>query len=95
MGVRVPAHVVTQELCRAAGHLLTATSANISGGQASDDPDVVARVFASSDVDLLLDAGHTPGGPPSTIVEIVHDHVRLVRPGAINWDEVQACARQE
>jgi L-threonylcarbamoyladenylate synthase len=91
VGVRVPNHDVTRALCRACGHLLTATSANISGEPASDDPDVVARVFAASDVDLLLDAGKTPGGPPSTIVETDGDSVRLVRPGAISWDEVQAC----
>jgi L-threonylcarbamoyladenylate synthase len=93
VGVRVPNHDVTRELCRACGHMLTATSANMSGEPASDDPDVVARVFAASDVDLLLDAGRTPGGPPSTIVEVRHDGVRLVRPGAIAWEEVEACAR--
>jgi L-threonylcarbamoyladenylate synthase len=49
-------------------------------------------VFASSDVELLLDAGRTPGGPPSTIVDVVTDGIRLVRPGAIAWDEVEACA---
>jgi len=95
VGVRVPAHEVTRALCRACGHLLTATSANISGEPASDDPEVVARLFAGSDIDLLLDAGRTPGGPPSTIVEVLHDGVRLIRPGAIPWDEVQACAREK
>jgi L-threonylcarbamoyladenylate synthase len=93
VGVRVPNHDVTRALCRACAHMLTATSANMSGDPASDDPDTVARVFAGSDVELLLDAGRTPGGPPSTIVEVLHDGVRLVRPGAIPWDEVEACAR--
>jgi L-threonylcarbamoyladenylate synthase len=95
VGVRVPNSDVTRELCRACGQLLTATSANMSGEPASDDPDHVARVFAASDVELLLDAGRTPGGPPSTIVDVRHDHVHLIRPGAIDWDEVQACAREE
>ena len=51
----------------------------------------IARVLDASDVELLLDAGKTPGGPPSTIVSVRHDDIRLVRPGAIDWDEVQAC----
>ena len=42
-------------------------------------------------VDLLLDAGRTPGGPPSTIVDVTGRDARLVRPGAIAWDDVQAC----
>jgi L-threonylcarbamoyladenylate synthase len=95
VGVRVPAHAVTRALCRACGHVLTATSANVSGAPAPDDPDQVARALATSDVDLLLDAGKTPGGPPSTIVSVVNDGVRLIRPGAIPWDDVQACARQQ
>jgi L-threonylcarbamoyladenylate synthase len=95
VGVRVPNCDMTRELCRACGHLLTATSANISGEAASDDPDVVARVFAESDVELLLDAGRSPGGPPSTIVDVLDHGIRLIRPGAIAWDEVQACVPPE
>ena len=95
VGVRVPDHLVTRELCRQCGHLLTATSANISGEPASDDPDDVARALAASDVEVLLDAGRTPGGPPSTIVSVAGDFVHLVRPGAIPWDEVQACAQEK
>jgi L-threonylcarbamoyladenylate synthase len=41
-------------------------------------------------VELLLDAGPTPGGPPSTIVDVSGREIRLVRPGAIPWDELQA-----
>lgn len=93
VGVRVPNHDVARDLCRACGHVLTATSANISGEPASNDPDVIARVFADSDVELLLDAGKSPGGAPSTIVDVLDDGVlHLVRPGAIEWEEIEACA---
>jgi L-threonylcarbamoyladenylate synthase len=95
VGVRVPDHDVARALCRASGRLLTATSANITGEPPSDDPDHIAHVLAGRGVDLLLDAGKTPGGPPSTIVEAHGDSVRLIRPGAIAWDEVQACVRQK
>jgi len=93
VGVRVPNHDVARDLCRACGRVLTATSANISGEPASNDPDVIARVFADSDVELLLDAGKSPGGAPSTIVDVLDDGVlHLVRPGAIEWEEIEACA---
>jgi L-threonylcarbamoyladenylate synthase len=91
----VPAHAVTRELCRACAQVLTATSANISGEPASEDPDHVARALADADVDLLLDAGKTPGGPPSTVVAVFNDTVQLIRPGAIAWDDVQACAQRQ
>jgi L-threonylcarbamoyladenylate synthase len=97
IGVRVPAHAVPRELCRACGRLLTATSANLSGQPASNDPDDVARSLAvdgAVGVDLLLDAGRTPGGAPSTIVDVTGRDVRLVRPGAIAWDDVQACMQR-
>jgi L-threonylcarbamoyladenylate synthase len=90
VGVRVPAHAVARALCRACGNLLTATSANLSGAPASADPDEVARTMGEG-VGLLLDAGPTAGGPPSTIVDVSGRVIRLVRPGAIPWDDVQAC----
>src|SRR6266853_1981923 len=103
IGVRVPAHAVPRELCRACGRMLTATSANVRGEPASNDPDEVLRslgrvsVGGSGDtggVALLLDAGRTPGGAPSTIVDVTGREVRLVRPGAIAWDDVQACMQR-
>ena len=98
VGVRVPDDDTARELCRAWGHVLTATSANLSGEPPSDDPDHVARVFDDRDVALLLDAGKTRGGLPSTVVEAPGDDVdeiRLIRPGAIAWEDVQRCARAE
>jgi L-threonylcarbamoyladenylate synthase len=91
VGVRVPAHEVTRALCTACGVPLTATSANLSGLPATADPDVVERDLGPQ-LDLLLDAGTTPGGPPSTIVDVTAAGLRLVRAGAIAWDVVLAAA---
>jgi L-threonylcarbamoyladenylate synthase len=95
VGVRVPNDDAARELCRFWGHVLTATSANLSGEPASNDPDHIARVFEDRDVGLLLDRGKTPGGPPSTVVRAADDEIRLIRPGVIAWDEVQECVRAE
>jgi L-threonylcarbamoyladenylate synthase len=86
VGVRVPDHDVALALARACGHALTATSANRSGQPATADPDEVAA--ALPDLDLLLDAGRAPGGPPSTLVDLSGDVPRLVRAGAIPWERV-------
>lgn len=91
LGVRVPDHAVARALCRSCGSLVTATSANISGQPASNDPDAVASSVGAG-VDVLLDAGKTPGSQPSTIVDVTGSEVRLVRAGAIPWEQVLACA---
>jgi L-threonylcarbamoyladenylate synthase len=90
VGIRVPAHRVTIALCLASGVPLTATSANPSGQPATNLPDVVAQTLGEA-LDVLVDAGPTPGGPPSTIVDTTGARPVLVRAGAIGFDEVQAC----
>ena len=93
VGVRVPSHAVARALCRACDSPLTATSANLSGAGPSADPDEVERTLGDR-IDLLVDAGTTPGGPPSTIVDATGASPRLVREGAIAWQDVQACLRE-
>jgi L-threonylcarbamoyladenylate synthase len=94
VGIRVPAHAVARALCVACHGPLTATSANVSGEPASNDPDIVSHTMRDR-IDLLLDAGLTPGGPPSTIVDVTGPAPVLVRPGAIGWEEVRAWLERE
>ncbi|HEY3043814.1 MAG TPA: L-threonylcarbamoyladenylate synthase [Vicinamibacterales bacterium] len=88
IGVRVPANAVARAICRAADRPITATSANRSGQPATADPAEVERTLGE-DVDLLIDAGPTPGGEPSTIVDVTGPTPQLVRAGAIPWNEIQ------
>ena len=90
IGVRVPNHAVTRAVCYAVGGLVTATSANRSGRPATDNADEVAMTLGNS-IELLLDAGSTPGGAPSTIVDVAEQPPQLVRAGAIPWETIQAC----
>jgi L-threonylcarbamoyladenylate synthase len=83
IGVRVPSHAVARAICAAFERPVTATSANISGQPATD-----------GGLDLLLDSGTTPGGPASTIVDVTHAEMRLIRAGAVSWEDVKACAQR-
>lgn len=94
VGVRVPAHAVARGLCLASGSVLTATSANLSGRQPTGDPEVVVASLGA-DVDIVLDAGTTEGGLPSTIVDVSALEPRLVRRGVIPWETVMSCLRRE
>ncbi len=89
VGVRVPADDIARAICRAADRPITATSANRSGQPATADPDEVERTLGQ-DIDLLIDAGPTRGGAPSTIVDVTGSTPQLVRAGAVPWSEIQA-----
>jgi L-threonylcarbamoyladenylate synthase len=89
VGVRVPADPVVRAIAEASGRPITATSANISGQPATANPDEVELSLGDL-VDLLIDTGRTRGHVPSTIVDATGSAPRLVRAGAIPWDEIQA-----
>ena len=86
VGVRVPDHAVARAFADACGHALTATSANRTGRAAMHDPGEVAESLP--DVTVLLDAGPSPGGLPSTIVHAATGELRLLREGALPWSHV-------
>jgi len=87
VAVRVPAHPVACALARAAGYAVTSTSANVSGGVA---PSTAAEVAATLGewIEVLVDAGDTAGGLPSTVVDVTGSTPTLVRAGAVPWERV-------
>jgi L-threonylcarbamoyladenylate synthase len=87
VAVRVPSNSVARALARSAGHAITSTSANISGDPPAATPERVVTSFGS-DIDVLIDAGPTPAGLPSTIVDATGDAPVLVRAGAVPWERV-------
>jgi L-threonylcarbamoyladenylate synthase len=89
VGVRVPANDVARAICTMAGRPITATSANISGNPATASPDDVERTLGDR-IDLLIDAGPTRGGAPSTIVDVTGPEPILIRAGAIPWQDILA-----
>jgi L-threonylcarbamoyladenylate synthase len=87
IAIRVPDHAVARALASACGFCITATSANPSGHAAPADADALASTLTAG-IDVLLDAGPAPGGPPSTLVAFDRAGPVLVRAGAIAWERV-------
>ncbi len=87
VAVRIPGASIGLELARSLDFPITATSANISGMPAADNPGDVVRYFGDR-VDLVIDGGKTPGGNASTIVEVQGERVNVVRPGAISEEVI-------
>lgn len=82
VGVRIPPPCPARELARRVGGLITATSANLSGGP---DPESIEKISPDllASVDRVIDTGPSPGGNPSTLVESRAEGFRIIREGAI------------
>jgi L-threonylcarbamoyladenylate synthase len=87
IAVRVSADPVARALAHSAGHAITSTSANFSGDPPAATPESVLKSLGG-DIDVLIDAGPTPAGLPSTIVDATGDVPVLVRAGAVSWERV-------
>ena len=87
VAVRMPGHPVPIELINRLGSPITGTSANISGGADLLTLDELSSQLGER-VDLIVEKGPTPKGTASTIVDITSGKPRLLREGAISFQQV-------
>ena len=87
IGVRQPNDARLCELLKHTGPV-TGTSANRTGEKPAQTAEEVLRQLGS-EIDLILDGGSTPGGQPSTVLQVVPGH-RILREGAISRLKLQA-----
>jgi L-threonylcarbamoyladenylate synthase len=89
VAVRVPAHPVALALLRAAGIPVAAPSANRF---AHTSPTLARHVEddLGGRVDLILDAGPTPLGVESTVLDVLRQPPVILRPGGISRAELEA-----
>lgn len=87
VAVRVPAHPVALAVLRVSGLAVAAPSANRSG---RPSPTTAAHVLADlgDHVNLVLDAGPSPIGVESTVVDARGDCPVLLRPGAVTAEDL-------
>ena len=82
IGVRLSAHAVARALVTALGGPVTAPSANLSGRPAPTTAAEAVAAFGDA-LPLVLDGGATPGGRPSTVLDVTVDPPRVIRAGAV------------
>lgn len=82
VGVRLSPHPVARGLVQTLGGPVTAPSANRSGEPA---PVIASDVLGQlgGRIELVLDGGATPGGPPSTVLDVTVEPPRVLRHGAV------------
>lgn len=88
VAVRMPDHEVALELLARTGPLAV-SSANLTGMPAATDADAAESMLGES-VEVLLDAGPTPGPVPSTIVDVTGETGRVLRRGALDVERLDA-----
>jgi L-threonylcarbamoyladenylate synthase len=88
VAIRMPDHAVARELLDRTGPLAV-SSANLSGSPAALDADAAIGMLGES-VAIVVDAGGSPGGVPSTIVDATGERPRLLRLGAIPVADLDA-----
>ena len=83
----MPDHRVARALAEGLDGPITGTSANHSGGP---DPQTLAEVEAQVGglVDYIIRCGPVPQGISSTIVDVTSGFPKLIRQGALPFEEV-------
>ena len=87
VAVRLSSDRVAWQLARTAGIAITSTSANRSGGAPAAGADQIDAAVAAQ-LDLIIDAGPTPGGSPSTILDLTGVRPAILRQGKVTADEI-------
>ncbi|MBZ5734262.1 threonylcarbamoyl-AMP synthase [Nocardioides sp. TRM66260-LWL] len=88
VAVRMPDHEITREILERTGPLAV-SSANKTGLPAAVDADAAEKMLGE-DVEVIVDAGPSPKGEASTIVDVTTDAGRVLRLGALSLEELNA-----
>ena len=84
----MPDHEIALEILERTGPLAV-SSANTTGAAAATDADQ-AEEMLGEDCEVLVDAGPSPTGEASTIVDVTGNQGRVLRIGALGLDQLNA-----
>ena len=89
VAVRMPSHPAARDIIKAAGVPLAAPSANLSG---SPSPTTAKHVIDDmwGRADAILDGGSCAVGVESTVISLVGEKPRLLRPGGISLEQLES-----
>ena len=92
VAVRMPGHSVPRALAEGLGRPITGTSANRSGD--ADIPDFATlQADLGHLVDYVVNVGPEPAGVSSTVVDLTGGEPKLLRAGAVDFQEILAGCR--
>lgn len=93
VGLRMPLNPLARALISKLGEAIAAPSANISGKPSSTDFAAVVEDFTGK-VPCIIDGGASVFGVESTIVDLSTQPYRILRPGAVSAEQINACLQE-
>ena len=89
VGIRFPSHPMARAIIRAAGVPLAAPSANLSGRPSTTTAQHVMEDL-NGKIAAVVDGGPCAVGVESTVISLCGDIPRLLRPGGISLEQLEA-----
>lgn len=88
VGVRMPSNRIAYELIKRAGVPIAAPSANISGRPSGTK---ISDIYdeLNDKVDYIIDGGECDIGLESTVVRVIENEVKILRPGKISKSDIE------
>jgi L-threonylcarbamoyladenylate synthase len=87
IGARISPHPFVKQLFNSFDSPLTATSANISGGEGLIEPEDILRTFGGR-IDLVIGMSEFMEGGGSTVVDVTGEKPRIIRQGKVKVKDV-------
>lgn len=88
VGVRMPSNKIAHDLIKIANLPIAAPSANISGKPSGTNIKDIAGELHDK-VGYMLDGGESEIGLESTVVRVIDNEVRILRPGKITKEDIE------
>lgn len=88
VGIRMPSNKVANKLIEYAGVPIAAPSANISGRPSGTNIEDIKNEFDGK-VTVIIDSGMVDIGLESTVVRVINNKVRILRPGKITKEDIE------
>lgn len=88
VGIRMPLNKVANKLIEYAGVPIAAPSANVSGRPSGTNIEDIKNEFDGK-VSVILDGGNVDIGLESTVVRVINNIVKILRPGKITKEDIE------
>lgn len=89
IGIRISSHPTALSLVKEFSRPISTTSANLHGKPNPYSVADIEQQFSGREIvpDLVLDGGTLQAAPPSTIVEVLGENIRIVRQGDLQLEK--------